>query len=168
MTIAVVDDGQVYTSKILEDSSMIVEKTNTVGAPFFVYGNVTEWNEIELPADIKNIKQLEGFIEENTKDELRPFAFKLKGSISSAQIHAQNLAPGSKVSSPKEAHEGQVNFQLANENVDIIGFFSTEHQGIFTHHDSYLHMHLITKDESMMGHLDKVDFNEMVLYLPKK
>lgn len=30
---------------------------------------------------------------------------------------------------------------------------------IFTHHDTYLHMHLITKDLKKMGHLDQVSFH---------
>lgn len=71
------------------------------------------------------------------------------------------------MSSPKEAHQSQMNYELKNEDVEIIGFFSTEHQGIFTHHDSYLHMHLITKDIKKMGHLDEITFGDMTLYLPK-
>ena len=83
-------------------------------------------------------------------------------------IHVQNLPEGTKVSSPEEAHQGQTNFTLKNEQVEIVGFFSTEHQGIFTHHDSYLHMHLLTTDESKMGHLDQVESTEMKLYLPRR
>ena len=87
-----------------------------------------------------------------------------------AEIHCQNLAPGSIVRSPKEAHAGQVNYSLTNETVDIIGFFSTQHQGVFTHHDSYVHMHLITQDEKQMGHLDHVEIipADISLFLPVK
>ena len=67
----------------------------------------------------------------------------------------------------QEAHQGQVNYTLTNENVEIVGFYSTKHQGIFTHHDSFLHMHLITTDEQKMGHLDAVQLKEMKLFLPK-
>ena len=70
------------------------------------------------------------------------------------------------MSSPKEAHQGQVDYKLNEEHVDIVGFFSTQHKGIFTHHDSYLHLHLITRDRTKMGHLDDVEFDEMKLYLP--
>ncbi len=91
----------------------------------------------------------------------------MQGTISNALIHIQNLPKGAKVSSPEEAHQGQVNYELKDEEVEIIGFFSTKHQGIFTHHDSFLHMHLITKDKSKMGHLDELEISEMTLYLPK-
>ena len=160
-----INDGQAYVSKVLSDSTMIVEKTFKVSAPFFVYGNVKEWKEVKLPESIKSIKELENFIDKNSKDLQRPFIFKLIGQISNAKIHIQNLPEGTIVSSPEEAHQGQINYKLQNEKVEIIGFFSTQHKGIFTHHDSYLHMHLITKDESKMGHLDKVEFGKMKLYL---
>lgn len=39
---------------------------------------------------------------------------------------------------------------------------------LFAHHDSFLHMHLITRNEKKMGHLDEMEIGEMKLYLPKK
>lgn len=163
-----INNGKGYVSKVTSDSTMSVEKTFIKSAPFFVYGNITEWNEIELPADIKSIQELEKFIDDKTTEFKRPFAFKLGGQVSSAMFHVQNLPEGTKVSSPEEAHQGQTNYNIENEDTEIIGFFSTEHKGVFTHHDSFLHMHLITKDESKMGHLDELEIGEMKLYLPKK
>jgi acetolactate decarboxylase len=123
---------------------------------------------MELPSNVKTIQDLEKFIDNKTTESKRPFAFKLIGKVSSAIIHIQNLPRGTKVSSPDEAHQGQVNYNIANQDAEIIGFFSTEHKGVFTHHDSFLHMHLITTDNSKMGHLDELEIGEMKLYLPKK
>ena len=163
-----INDGKSYVSRVLTDSTMTVEKTYAVQAPFFVYGNVTEWKEVALPNEVKTIKALESYIDEHTKDYKRPFVFKVIGEVVSADIHIQNLPEGSKVSSPAEAHRGQTNYPLTDEAVEIIGFFSTEHQAIFTHHDSFLHMHLITKDKKQMGHLDSVEFKAgaVTLFLP--
>ncbi len=163
-----INNGRSYLSKVLSDSSMEVKKSFDSSAPFFVYSNVNEWQEIALPPQVKGIKELEEFIESKATSTKSPFVFKLKGEVVSAAIHIQNLPPGSKVSSPQEAHQGQVNYDLIEEAVEIVGFFSKEHQGIFTHHDRYSHMHLITQDESKMGHLDEVVFKEMSLFLPKK
>ncbi len=162
-----IKDGQGYLSRVTSDSTMSVKKTFAISAPFLVYANVNEWHEIELPTAVKTIQDLEVFIDEKTSTSKRPFAFKLSGKVSSAVIHIQNLAKGTKVSSPDEAHQGQVNYRLTNEDVDIIGFFSTVHQGVFTHHDSFLHMHMITKDESKLGQLDEIAIDHMTLYLPK-
>ncbi len=162
-----INNGKGYLSKVTSDSTMSVERTLNTSAPFFVYGNVTEWNEMELPANVKTIQDLEKFIDNKTTEFKRPFTFKLIGQVTSAIIHIQNLPEGTKVSSPDEAHQGQTNYNIKNEDAEIIGFFSTEHKGVFTHHDSFLHMHLITKDESKMGHLDELEIREMKLYLPK-
>lgn len=163
-----INNGKSFESKVTSDTTMTVEKTFKTSAPFFVYGNITEWNEVDLPPNLKTILDLEKFINEKTTNFKRPFAFKLNGKVSSAIIHIQNLPKGTKVSSPQEAHQGQINYNIQNIDAEIIGFFSTDHKGIFTHHDSFLHMHLITKDESKMGHLDKLEIGEMKLYLPKK
>lgn len=163
-----VTNGKSYISTVASDTSMIVEESFRAGAPFFVYAQVNEWTEVELPAELKTIPDLEKFIEAQSTSLKRPFAFKLEGAVASARIHIQNLPPGSQVSSPKEAHQGQTDYHLENESVEIIGFFSTEHQGIFTHHDSYLHMHLISEDELKMGHLDAMEIQDLKLYLPRK
>lgn len=161
-----INDGKSYVSRVVSDSTMSIEKTYDVSAPFLVYANAIEWKVIELGSEIKSIKDIEKLVDEKTTAYKRPFVFKLKGKVSKAIIHIQNLPKGTKVSSPAEAHQGQINYLLKNEDVEIIGFFSTAHKGIFTHHDSNIHLHLITKDENKMGHLDEVEIENMVLYLP--
>lgn len=163
-----INNGKSYVSRVTSDSTMFVEQKFDVSAPFFVYANVNKWEEIELPQSIRTIKDVEKYINEKTIKNKRPFTFKLIGNISKAVIHIQNLPEGTKVSSPDEAHQGQTNYVLKNEDVEVIGFFSTEHKGVFTHHDSYIHLHLITKDEQKMGHLDELEINTMKLYLPKE
>jgi acetolactate decarboxylase len=163
-----INDGKSYVSKVTFDSTMTVEETYNVSAPFFVYANVSEWKTVKVPSNIKSVKDIENFVDTQTKDYKRPFAFKLTGNIKSATIHIQNLPKGIKVSSPAEAHQGQTNYELSNEHVEIIGFFSTEHHGVFTHHDSNIHLHLITENKDKMGHVDAVELTKMTLFLPKK
>lgn len=164
-----IDNGRAYISKVESDSTIIVEENFEEEAPFFVYANATEWEEVELPSGIKNLKDLERFIDKKTREQKRPFVFKLEGIPTSAVIHIQNLPEGTKVNSPADAHQGQVSYELENETVSIVGFFSTTHQGVFTHHDSFLHMHLLSEDHQKMGHLDSLTFGDekMKLYLPE-
>lgn len=161
-------DGKSYKSTVTSDSTMIVEETYDIKAPFFGYANISKWTEQTLPDSIQTIQQLETYLNKVSKNSPRPFMFKLTGTVEQATIHIVNLPKGSKVSSPDEAHKGQKNYELQNEQADIIGFFSTEHKAIFTHHDTFLHMHLITSDRQKMGHLDEVLFKKetMKLYLP--
>lgn len=162
-------DGKSYKSTVTSDTAMKVEETYDIKAPFFAYANISDWSEQSLPETVQNLEQLETYLDSITKDSPRPFMFKLKGTVEQATVHIVNLPEGSKVSSPDEAHQGQVNYELQNEKADIIGFFSTKHKAIFTHHNTFLHMHLITKDRRKMGHLDEVTFTPgtVKLYLPK-
>jgi len=161
-------DSKSYVSKVVSEFTMQVEETYQINAPFFGYTNISNWTAQNLPDSIQTIQQLEQFLDRVTENSPRPFMFKLTGTVEQASIHIVNLPAGSKVSSPKEAHEGQVNYLITKEPAEIIGFFSTVHQTIFTHHDTYLHMHLITSDRQKMGHLDEVLFKKgtMKLYLP--
>ena len=161
-------DGKSYVSTVTSDSTMLIEETFDVKAPFFAYSNIAKWTEQALPDSIQTMQQLETYLDNVTKKSPRPFMFHLAGTVEEATIHIVNLPKGSTVSSPQEAHEGQLNVDLKNEQADIVGFFSTEHKAIFTHHDTFLHMHLMTTDKQKMGHLDDVLLKKgaMKLYLP--
>lgn len=162
-------DGKAYQSRVAADSSMEMRNDFQVKAPFFVYAKVQEWEEQKMPNEIENLTQLEAYLDKITKDRKHPFAFKFSGTVERASIHVVNLPKGASVRSHQDAHQGIVNYSLSNELVDVLGFFSTSHQGIFTHHDSYVHMHLLTADKTKMGHLDELHFNpkNIKLFLPK-
>lgn len=74
-----INNGKSYVSRVTSDSTMNVEKTFEISAPFFVYGTITEWSEIELPDSIQTIQDLDKFIDDKTTEYKRPFAFKLRG-----------------------------------------------------------------------------------------
>jgi len=152
-------DGKIYASKVVADSVMKVEENASVSAPFFVHAYVHNWRMIEIPSNINNLKKLEEHLSEISKNQESPFVFRLEGEIQRANIHVVNLPPGSKVSSPDDAHRGQQNFEIKNKRSSAIGFHSRHHKGIFTHHDSNIHLHLITNDRKMMGHVDELMFS---------
>lgn len=162
-------DGKAYKTTVATSTTMNIEETYQLKAPFFVSANIENWKEIVLPDSIQSIPQFESYIDGITKDAQRPFAFKVSAVVETADIHIVNLPKGTKVSSPEEAHKNQATYTISNDQADIVGFFSTEHQGVFTHHDSFVHMHLITTDRTRMGHLDKALFKKGTakLYLPK-
>lgn len=161
-------DGKAYRSTVVTEEIMQVEESYDLKAPFFAYTHISQWREQTLPDSVETMRQLEQYLDQVTQSALRPFMFRLSGTVEEALIHVVNLPEGSAVSSPEEAHQGQVDYKINDRQSDILGFFSTEHQTIFTHHDTFLHMHLITADRQMMGHLDDVVFakGSMKLHLP--
>lgn len=164
-------DGKSYVASVNEDGSIKTEETFDVKATFFVYANTENWKEYTLPKKIRTLKQLEEFIDKKTKNNNRPFAFKLQGIFAKINFHIQNLPDGTIVKSPKDAHQGQGKYERENIEGEIIGFFSTEHQTVFTHHDTYIHIHFINSERTEMGHIDDLMLNgkmKIKLYLPKE
>lgn len=162
-------DGRSYVSSVGEDGSVKMEETYSVKAPFFVYTNTENWKEYKLPKRVRTLKQLEEFIDKKSKKIKRPFAFKLEGSFSEVNYHIQNLPDGTVVKSPKDAHQGQGKYVRNDVKGDIIGFFSTEHQTVFTHHDTYIHIHFINSERTEMGHIDDLSFDgksKIKVFLP--
>ena len=151
-------DGTAYQSTVVNEDQMKVTATYDMKSPFLVYTHVDHWQEVILPDSIRALPQLEHFLDQITQKFPRPFCFRVIANVDTAVIHVVNLPPGTKVSSPEEAHVGQQEYIIKDKPVILIGFFSTEHQGIFTHHDSFTHIHLITSDRQQMGHLTSIQF----------
>ncbi len=162
-------DGQTYVSRVAADGTATTSIEKNASAPFFVHGHQNSWEESILPVTATDISSLEKHIEQKMSHLDKPFAFKVKGTAANANYHIQNLPEGSKVSSPQEAHIGQENYTVVNEDLIIVGFYSRTHKGIFTHHDTNMHLHMITSDKQHMGHLDSISFtsDKVQLYLPK-
>lgn len=161
-------DGKSYISRVLTDSTMEVKENFDAKAPFFAYAPIAAWTTEELPDSIQNLQQLEHFLNMRSQATQNPFLFKVSGIIENATIHVVNLPSGTKVSSPEEAHLGRTFYSLKNEVVDLVGFYSKNHKTIFTHHDTFVHIHLINSKRDKMGHLDEVRFKKQSvrLHLP--
>lgn len=160
-------DGIVYQSTIVPPASMRVEKKADAKAPFFVYKHVRAWKEIELPSQVKTQRQLEKFLDSINTFVKTPFAFRITGTPRTVKFHVVNLLPSTIIKSPTDTHKGQLNFSIHSEPVEILGFFSRDHAGVFNHHDSFVHMHVITKSRKMLGHVDDfiLDKKQTRLYI---
>lgn len=164
-----VTNGKSYVSTVNPDGSIQMQETYDVKAPFLVYANNANWKAYTLPKKIKTMQQLEAYIDAKTQKHQRPFAFKLQGEYAKVNFHIQNLPEGTVVKSPKDAHQGQGKYTRENVSGEIVGFFSTQHQTIFTHHDTFIHMHYINDQKTEMGHIDDLLLhgnNKIKLYLP--
>lgn len=163
-------DGKSYKSTVAANGSIKIEETFKTKAPFFVYANIAKWKEISLPDSVQTIPQLESFLDQSTKNHTRPFAFRLTTTLDKGELHVVNLPAGTTVKSPEDAHQNQLTVKLKKQSAELVGFFSTEHKGIFTHHDSFVHIHLITSDQKKMGHLENMVLKKGTtkLYIPEE
>jgi acetolactate decarboxylase len=152
-------DGIGYKATVTDSIHMQVTTTFEAKAPFFGYAHVENWKEIQVPNTITTLPLLEQYLNQNSQENKRPFLFKIIGEFEKATVHVVHLPKGTLVHSPEEAHQGQMNYMISHSNGVILGFFSTTHQAIFTHHDTYMHLHLLTNDHSIMGHLDQLEID---------
>ena len=162
-------DGIAYRSTVLDDKTMQVEDNFKGGAPFFGYAKITDWESQKLPSAINTLTQLESHLDKLAPELPEPFFFRLKCAVQSAVIHVVNLPEGSIVRSPDEAHQGLTKYPVEDKEVEILGFYSTRHKAILTHHDTNMHLHLITADKQQMGHVDVLEIKagSAELLLPK-
>ncbi len=158
-------NGDSYISTVNKDNSIRIEKSFKAKAPFFVYTNANKFKEYALPGNIRTLLQFETYLDEITKNSKRPFVFRLTGTFSEVSFHIVNLPEGTDVKSPQDAHKEQQTYNRKKIEGEIARFFSTEHKAIFTHHDTYIHMHFINSEHTEMGHLDDVKLDGTIVRL---
>jgi acetolactate decarboxylase len=139
-------------------------------ACFLVYAQVPRWTERKLPARLEQPEDLEAYIfleaGKAGGPTDRPFPFLLRGTARSVKLHVVNKTDDAP-HNPEEHAKVKMPVMIEAREVNIIGFYSKKHAGVFTHHDSYAHMHLLTADEKVSGHVDQLTpGGEMRLYLP--
>lgn len=158
-------DGHCYVSTATSDNTMKVMERTDAGAPFFVQQRVMKWTTVDLPDSVTDLGTLDTFLT-NTYGALKmPFAFKLVGIIEQVDVHLVDVPPGTTVNGPDDAHAHNKHYSITDRAVDALGFFSTQHKAVFTHHDTNIHVHAITTDRSWMGHVELMRFDPRTVVL---
>jgi acetolactate decarboxylase len=90
-----------------------------------------------------------------------PFPFLLEGVVDTLRWHIVG-GPGSHVQS-----ESTLSGSTVERSVKVVGFHSPRHEGVWTHHGSHLHMHVLV--DTIVGHIDDIDFGpDMSIFLPEQ
>ena len=147
-------DGRCFVSYVMADGSVTVEERTDGKAPFFVHTNVAQWNRVELPVQVVDLVSLDAFFTEWAATREEPFVFRLRGLVGEADIHVMDVPLGTTINGPDEAHAHQVVVHDIGNEGTLVGFYSTKHRTVFTHHDTSIHVHYIAWDHSVMGHVD--------------
>jgi alpha-acetolactate decarboxylase len=167
---------QIFDSKpsnsFVTDSSLQIEDSYNLKAALLVFAEVEEWDSYKTE-NSKTKEELESTIFEVAKrngiDTEKPFPFLLEGTVASLDWHVINWKDGDTVHTHKKHTEAGLNGNLKNKQVQIIGFYSTKHKAVFTHHTTNVHMHFKTDDNSVAGHIDDLLLSDTItLKLPKQ
>lgn len=163
-------DGVAVNSSVV-DSVVKITKDYSQSATLLVYAQVASWSEFQIPSEVSNMKQLEAFIsktalEEGFDREL-PFPFLIEGSVDSLDWHIIDWDTEDTIHTHEKHQMSGLKGIVDNSPVTLIGFYSESHVGIFTHHDSNIHMHFKNKNATLAGHVDALNLgSNMTLKLP--
>lgn len=150
-------DGTVFVSTVKE-AGMSVERQSSVRAPFFVHQHVQHWSTVELPDSVVDLRKLDAFLTARYAAGGMPFAFLMQGCFTSVDVHILDVPMGAEMKGPDDAHRHNKDYYAGTRNMDVVGFFSTAHKAVFTHHDTNIHVHAITAERDWMGHVEALSF----------
>lgn len=123
-----------------------------------------------IPANIGNHRETESFILEAAKERGinidAPFPFMIKGKVNRAEWHVINWKDRDTEHTPEKHKSSGLRGEIENREVRLLGFYSDKHHAIFTHHSTNMHLHILTDDERIAGHLDDFQLGENILLLP--
>jgi len=162
-------DSRPSLARVTTDHRAHVTESYDAGVPFFVWAEVSAWQSQTLPDDVRTYPDLERFVGEvGAKTGLiHAFPFVMTGRPDLIDFHIVNATrdtvPG------MEAHKKiQIPFELHNQDVMFVGFWSSQHQGIFTPMGTNMHVHFQTLDNTISGHVQGLELAQGVtLGLPK-
>jgi hypothetical protein len=159
-----------YIARVQSDGSLQVENGFAHKACFLVYSQVPRWQQVAFSEDIVDEKSLEAALPALAARygiaPDAPFPFLLRGQPDRVVFHVLNKTDGLR-HSPELHEKAKVKYTLEHTGVEIIGFHSPHHRGIFTPGHSNIHIHLKSDDNSVSGHVDAIGFPQGIgLYLP--
>jgi acetolactate decarboxylase len=156
---------QSFVSTVKNDS-LLMSQSISIKASLFVYSYVSTWDTLNIYSFDDMATLVMAQIKERNQQE--PLPFILIGSPALVKYHVINFDPEvSDISNHKEcAYIGE----LDNEPITLLGFYATAAQGIYTHHDSNVHMHMMNETNSVMGHVDELNAGSgnFTLLLPRR
>ena len=148
-------NGVVYSSS--KENDHLQSNQNKISeAAMLVYSHVQKWKAIKLKVNIHNYTELEKLVEETAKEQginiNSPFPFMIQGLLSHVSYHVIDWKEGTQHTMENHhqfAHMGD----FKNEAVKMLGFYSRQHQSIYTHHTSFMHLHALGLRTNSVGHL---------------
>lgn len=122
-------------------------------ATLLVAANVSSWKDMTIDADLSEA-QLEDWLGTRTD---KPAPVRINGTITDVKWHI--ITPA--------GHSGKITSERAKiDNAMLVGFYSTQHEGVFTHMGRSTHFHIVAA--GLSGHVDAVTLKAgNVISLPR-
>ncbi len=150
-------NGHRWLSKV-ENGQLVTDKDPSGSAAMLVWSHMDTFHE-EVVLSFKNEAELQHKImSEAAKkgiDTTAPFPFLLFGQME-VDWHVIDWQPGDTEHSHEKHRQAGLHGKRKLKNGQIIGFYSPNHAGIFTHHSTRLHLHLLDEANPLAAHVDEI------------
>jgi acetolactate decarboxylase len=176
-------DSKPYITQVRGDH-FVMDNSFKHGAFFLVWTEQAAWLDIPVPAAVKGYVDLQKFVKAQAQsagiDVTKPFPFLLSGTPVEIKWHINVDRTEGKPITKESFAKSKQPFVTKSEPVDIIGFYSESHAGVFltattpaikegSGMQNAIHIHLVSKTSKAAGHIDDITMGEgMMLRLPKQ
>lgn len=176
-------DSKPYITQI-RGNDYTLDRSFKYGAFFLVWTEQAKWMDLPVPATVKGYADLQHFVKTQAAalgiDVTKPFPFLLSGTPAEIKWHINVDRTEGKPITNELFMKSKEPFVMKNEPVDIIGFYSESHAGIFLTQyapaikkesgmTNAIHIHLVSRTSKAAGHIDDIVMGQgMVLRLPQQ
>jgi acetolactate decarboxylase len=155
-------DNNTFVAALTEDKKPFVQKNvKNLKAIFLVYADVKEWDTIIVNEhQIRSMSHLETFITKMAFDQgldtASAFPFQIFARAKQGKGHIMFKDTSIKLITPEILETSKYINSFTDQYIQMLGFYSQHHQTIFTHHDSFLHIHYRLRNKYQAGHLEEL------------
>ena len=170
-----------YITKV-RGSGYTVTRSWDYDAIFLVWTHQQKWRDVSIPETVAGYLDLQQFVKVQAAsqgiDPSKPFPFLLSGAPAELKWHINVDRSEGKPITQELFVQSKASYVMKGEPVDVIGFYSEHHLGIFitpyppairpgSGQTNALHMHLVSRTSEAAGHIDDITLGKgMVLRLP--
>jgi acetolactate decarboxylase len=130
---------------------------------------VANWKEKKVKATIATEEDLQKWIEKQALAEGKsletPFVFRIKGDFDLVGYHIISKDPTVKEHTHELHDLAKKEYSVENTSGELIGFYSRNHEGVFTHKGSFIHIHFIDTAKRQMGHLEELKWKGKGIFM---
>lgn len=141
-------------------------------AALLVAATVPHWQALPVTTAVRHFQDLERLVARTAAqrglDTMVAVPFRLSGRPLAVHYHIMDWPRPAAEHTMKNHKQYAVKGIFSNQPVEILGFFSRQHQTVFTHHTTFLHLHARPAGQAFAAHVDSLRFaaGAAVLYLP--
>ncbi len=155
----IVWDNKRYVATLTDDKKPMVNKNiKNLKAIFLVYSNVEKWDTLLIKVNVNSLVDLQNLVENEAIkygiDTSKAFPFLIFGKANHGNGHIMFLDNLNQIPNAETIKFAKNSFSFKTIDLRLLGFYSKHQLDIFTHQNSFFHVHHLLSNRYQAGHLD--------------